>query len=137
MTVSVETRVTGREAVKSDRVPVGYGNKLEFTQKDPAYVYRLVNDIPGRLAIFQRAGYEFVYEGERADDKGTAETSALDTRVSADTGGGGRGYLMRIKREFYLADQDAKIKNVRANEAAMTNTNPDPARGIYPGLVDD
>jgi hypothetical protein len=138
MTVQMEVkREASRDDRKKDRVPVCYGNKLEFTCNDPAYIYRIVNDTPGRLDLFLRAGYEFTYEGDRAADKGAAETSQLDTRISVDAGGGLKAYRMRISKKFYNEDQEAKLKTIEANEVSMTNKNPNPAAGQYSGLTDD
>ena len=142
MAVQVGTTVeTKREASRDDRtkdrVPVGYGNKLEFTCNDPAYVYRIVNDTPGRLDLFLRAGYEFTYEGDRAADKGVAETGQADTRISVDAGKGVRAYRMRILQKFYDEDQAQKLNKIQATEASMSNTNPNPVKGQYAGLTDD
>ena len=65
-------------SAKPGRVPVGAGNKLQFAGKDPAYHYRVVNDNPGRLAMFQQAGYEFCHSEEREADKGAAEAGTQD-----------------------------------------------------------
>lgn len=125
-----------REGRKADRVPVGHGNKLEFTQNDPAYSYRMVNDVPGRIDMFLKAGYEFTYTGERSADKGAAEGGAPDTRVSVDAGKGVRAYRMRILKEFFDEDQAAKIERIKAAEDQMRNKDPDPAQGKYAGLTD-
>jgi len=122
---------------KSDRVPVNYGNKLSFTNNDPAYSYRLVNDTPGRLDLFLRAGWEFTYEAEREDSKRAAEASAPDSRISVDAGNGLRAYRMRIPVKFFNEDQTSKLEKIKAQEAAMTNKNPNPVKGQYAGLTDD
>lgn len=139
MAVQVDTTPRGasRDERKKDRIPVGYGNKLEFTCNDPAYNYRMVNDTKGRLDLFLRAGYEFTYEGDRSADKGISETGQADTRISVDAGNGLKAYRMRILKEFYDEDQAAKLAKIEANEASMTNTNPNPVKGQYAGLTDE
>ena len=124
-------------SAKPGRVPVGAGNKLQFAGKDPSYRYRVVNDNPGRLAMFQQAGYEFCYSEEREADKGAAEAGGVDTRIVADAGRGVKGYLMRIPREFYDEDQAAKIEKVKATEDQLKNRNPNPRKGEYSGLSDE
>jgi hypothetical protein len=122
---------------RSNRVPVGFGNKLEFEGKDPAFEYRVVGDVPGRLTMFQQAGYEFCYSEQRVADKGAAEGGGADTRITVDLGGGKMGYLMRIRKEFFSEDQARKIEKVRAIEDQMRNKDPNPKRGVYPGLTDE
>jgi hypothetical protein len=124
-------------SAKPGRVPVGAGNKLQFAGKDPAYHYRVVNDNPGRLAMFQQAGWEFDTATEREADKGTAEAGGMDTRIVADVGRGVKGYLMRIPNELFDEDQAAKIEKVKATEDQLKNRNPNPRKGEYGGLSDE
>jgi len=124
-------------SAKPVRVPVGAGNKLQFAGKDPAYHYRVVNDNPGRLAMFLQAGYEFCHSEEREADKGAAEAGGVDTRIVVDAGRGVKGYLMRIPRELYDEDQAAKIEKVKATEDQLKNRNPNPRKGEYGGLSDE
>jgi hypothetical protein len=126
-----------RQEGKPKRVPVGAGNKLEFAGKDPAYAYRVVNDNPGRLAMFQQAGYEFCTSETREADKGAAEAGGIDTRIVADAGRGVKGYLMRIPRELYDEDQANKIEAVKRTEDQLKNRNPNPKKGEYQGLSDE
>lgn len=120
---------------KSNRVPINAANKLSFEGTDPDYHYRVVVDRPGRLQMFLKAGYEFCSEEIRVTDGGIAETTSLDSRVSLDTGGGEKGYLMRIRKEFYDEDQAAKIERIKSTERQMqrqpTRDNP------YKGLTDE
>ena len=93
---------------RPDRVPVGGPRDiLTVANKDPNYVYRWVNDSPGRLEQFQKGGYEFVEDnlkvGQPTVDKatrlGTATTMVRGTATLV---------LMRILREWYDEDQAAK-----------------------------
>ena len=68
---------------------------------DPNFVYRFVNDIGSRISNFLVAGYDFVEDPELTD--------------------GSKSYLMRIKKEWYDADQVAKAERINAQEAVMTN----------------
>jgi hypothetical protein len=133
----------GRDVTRNDnagkpkRVPVGAGNKMEFEGKDPNYEYRIVNDNPGRLAMFQRASWEFCYDEKRVADKGVAEAGSMDTRIVADAGRGLKGFLMRIPKDLYDEDQANKIDKVKESEAQMKNKNPNPVKGQYAGLSDE
>jgi hypothetical protein len=137
MTQNRAGREITREPRKANRVPIGAGNKLEFEQKDPNYHYRVVNDVPGRLTMFQQAGYEFCATERRVVDKGVAEGEAADTRVVVNSGQGVKSYLMRIPLEFYNEDQARKIEAVKQSEEQMKNKNPNPKRGVYGGLSDE
>ena len=133
----------GREVSRSDnagrpaRIPIGQGNKLEFDGKDPNYMYRVVNDIPGRLTMFQQAGYEFCTTEQRIADKGIAEGTAVDTRIIVNSGNGIKSYLMRIPKEYYDEDQAKKIESIKKAESQMKNKNPNPIKGEYAGLSDE
>jgi hypothetical protein len=100
-------------------------------------MYRVVNDVPGRLAMFQQAGYEFDTTASRVVDKGIAEGEAIDTRKIVNSGAGVKSYLMRIPKEFYDEDQARKIEAVKRSEDQMKNKNPNPRKGEYPGLSDE
>jgi hypothetical protein len=126
-----------RDVRRTNRVPVGAGNKLEFMGKDPGYHYRVVNDVPGRVGMFQKAGYDFCTSEVREMDKGIAEGEAADTRIVINSGQGVKSYLMRIPIEFYNEDQARKIEAVKQTEDQMRNKNPDPKRGVYGGLSDE
>jgi hypothetical protein len=119
------------------RVPVGAGNKLEFTGRDPNYAYRVVMDRQGRLDAFRAAGYDFCYSEVREADKGVAEGTATDTRKMVNLGCSDKGYLMRIPKEYYDQDQADKLNKVKATEAAMKNRDPNPRQGSYQGLSDE
>ena len=128
--------VTRRDS-EPQRIPVGSGNKLAFEGRDPNYAYRVVMDRPGRLGMFLQAGYEFCTDETRVADKGVAEGSAIDTRVTVNLGAGDVGYLMRIPKEYYDEDQARKFEKIKAQESAMKNRNPNPVKGVYQGLSDE
>lgn len=133
----------GREVTRSDtagrpaRIPVGSGNKLEFDGKDPNYMYRVVNDVPGRVNMFLQAGYEFCTTEQRVADKGIAEGTGADTRIMVNSGHGIKSFLMRIPKEYYNEDQARKIEAVKKSEDQMKNKKPNPRKGEYGGLSDE
>lgn len=113
-----------KEATKSlsgrvRRTPVGVRNVLTVGNKDANYEYRIVNDEGDRVEQFKAAGYDVVSAsdvtvGDRRINAATAEGSAAQVSV----GGGMKAVVMRIKKEWYAEDQDAKIANIAATEAA-------------------
>lgn len=101
------------------RTPVGRRNVLTVSGKDPDYVYRFVNDEGGRVDDFLAAGYELVEkDGVKIGDARVGNPSAEGSVAQVHVGGGKKGFLMRIKKEWYEEDQAAKQSHVDATEAA-------------------
>ena len=91
------------------RIPVSGRNVLTVQGKDPNYVYRIVNDDADRVSRFQDGGYELVQEDSvQVGDKRLSTPSAEGTVKQISVGGGRKGYVMRIRKEFYDEDQKAK-----------------------------
>jgi hypothetical protein len=88
--------------------------------QEPGYVYRVVNDIDGRIDDLLEIGYEVVPQTKviRDGDKRVDDASALGSNSSISLGRGDRGVVMRIKKEWY--DEDQKAKAVRADELEST-----------------
>lgn len=117
------------------RAPLGARNRLSFTNQDPNFVYRVINDQDDRLKQALEAGYQFVVSDEKLGDKRAAEGGAVDSRVSKPVGNGVRGFLMRIPKEYYDEDQKTKADKIDETEKAMK---PNQAKGEYgSGLTND
>ncbi len=124
-----------KRASRPKRTPLGARNRLTFGAQDPNFVYRVINDQDDRLKRAQEAGYEFVVSDEQLGDKRVAEGGKVDSRVSKPVGNGVRGFLMRIPREYYDEDQQAKAQRIDDVEAAMK---PNTSKGEYgSGLTND
>ena len=107
----------------------GTRNVLTVSGKDPNYEYRVVNDTGDRVAMMQERGYEVVTDksvtvGERRIANPTQEGSP----VQASVGGGTKAYVMRIRKDWYDEDQQAKAAQVAETEAAMKR---DAKEGMY------
>lgn len=97
--------------------------------KDPDYVYRFVNDTGSRIANFQNAGYEFVQdESMLVGDSHVSDASDIGSSKRVTSNDGTVSYLMRIKKEYYVEDQKAKLDRVAETERAMK---PDTSQGMY------
>lgn len=92
---------------------------------DPDYVYRFFNDHNDELGQAQRAGYVFVKKDEIKDpdvlgDKevhgGNTDLHSTVSRVVGRNRAGGelRGYLMKIRRDWYEEDQKWREKEVNS-----------------------
>jgi hypothetical protein len=117
------------------RQPVGQRNRLDVKGKDENYVYRFVNDVGDRIGQFQEAGYEMVDKkshkvGDNRVDVHSAEGSQAFVTVGVKPNGEPqKGYLMRIKREWYDEDQAAKMDKVRELETSIKKPNFDGSYG--------
>ncbi len=101
------------------RVPVGTRNILTVEGKDPNYHYRIINDTGDRVQEFTDAGYELVdAKSVRIGDKRLNQASSEGTISQVSVGQGEKGYLVRIKKEWYAEDQAAKQSKVQAIEDA-------------------
>ena len=102
------------------RNPVEGKNKLTVKGKDPNYVYRIVNDIDDRVQDFLDRGWELdVSENIRVGDSRIDETSRLGKVRLVSVGGGFKAVVMRIRKDWYDEDQEAKQEYVKKTEQAM------------------
>jgi DNA-binding PadR family transcriptional regulator len=108
------------------RTPVsGARDILTILQgKDPNYVYRFVKDVAengARVLRFLEGGYSLVrYDeedivvGENHVFKSTDNGSIIVVKEGA-----GYNYLMKIRRDWYEEDQQAKENNIKKYEGHM------------------
>jgi hypothetical protein len=110
------------------RTPIN-GNRsvLGVKGKDPAFEYRIVNDVNDRITEFQERGYEVVTDGDvTVGDKRVGKASAGGSPVEISVGQGTRAFLMRIKKEWYKEDQAAKEEHTKKLESdIMSETRKD------------
>lgn len=116
------------EKKRVKRVPVGSGDRIKYSSR-PGYVRRLVNDVHGRVKMFQDAGYEFVQGDETGGPPRAGEGSQMGKKISKDVGGGVTAYLMEVPQEWYAEDQALKAEKNDKMEAAMKR--PDASAGQY------
>lgn len=124
-TISVD-RETEAVEQRPTRIPVGLRPKLAVVGKDPNYEYRFVNDVPGRIDMFKQGGWELVTNqevdvgGNRAEEASAVGSLA---NVVVDSGQGTRAYVMKIKKEWFLEDQEAAARNVDSLERDQLSVN--------------
>ena len=114
-------------SVRPKRIAVGLRPKLSVEGKDPNFEYRIVNDTPGRIAMFKQGGWELCTNTEvdtgsfRADE--AAELGSLAYMI-VDGGTGLKGYVMKIKKEYYEEFMQEFEDEVRRTEETLRpNTN--------------
>jgi hypothetical protein len=114
-----ETIAKAPRARKS-RTPVGQRNILTVVGKDSDYVYRIVNDTGDRIAEFQDAGYELVEASSvRVGDKRVNNPTPEGTKAQVSVGMGDKAFVMRIHKDLYEEDQEAKLQRVRQLEESL------------------
>ena len=93
---------------KTKRVPIG-GKRdiLAVRNQDPNFVYRWVNDTPGRIERFKEAGYEVVQQDVEIGHKTVDRGSKVGSAITRQVGGLLTAVCMRIPKEWYDEDQKA------------------------------
>jgi hypothetical protein len=120
------TRVSRNESGRPKRIPVSEANRDKMTVKGldhENYVYRWVNDVGDRLATFVLGWWEFVDQnGQPVGDGGIDNSAGTSSKLTKAVGRGVTAYMMRIPREFWLADQKKKEDKLRETEQTMLAT---------------
>lgn len=100
-------RTDRSKSARPQRTPIHSRNRLDFEQRE-GFVRRVVNDVDGRLKMFEEAGYEQVMTPTAGAPLEAGDASQLGSVVRKPVGGGVEGVLMEIPREWYEEDQAAK-----------------------------
>jgi len=122
-----ETSTKRRAKLVAERIPVYKQQALTYLEQEPGFKYRYVNDRPGRIQKFLRAGWELV-KGDVADTytgKGRSEASTQGSHIERITNPNGlhkNDILMRIPLDIYLEDQKEKEKQLDASEEDIDPT---------------
>lgn len=135
--MSREPRNEVQRAERAERLPLGIKrSKLAVNDKDPGYEYRWINDTAGRCSDAEKGGYEFVTDASVGQGDIGNRNSSIGNRVSRIVGKNEAGhpvtaFLMRIKKEWYQADQKAKQKGLDATDAALKRGQAKPVDKAY------
>lgn len=104
-------------------------NRLRIRNADPNFVYRIVNDVEDRVEIMKEIGYEVVPANEaQVGDKRADIGSAIGSAATLALGGGVRGVVMRIPKEWYQDAQREKMQEVSRIEETLK---PKKSDGMY------
>jgi len=113
---------------KPTRIPVsGIRDIMTVLGKDPAFEYRFVLDKAergARMMRFDRGGWTFARHDDLPGGITVGEESVYKSKsegsiVRFPTGEGHFSYLMKIKKEWYDADQAAKADAINAVEETI------------------
>ena len=112
-----------RSSERPTRVPVGQRNRINVRNRDPNYHYRYVNvnleSDPDRVQRFLDGGYEIVdKDSVRVGDKRVNSASSEGSVKQISVGQGQKGFVVRIRKEWYEEDQLKKQRQVNELERA-------------------
>lgn len=103
------------------RTPIHQRNVLTVGNKREGHRQRWVNDVDGRVAMFEEAGYTIVQRPTEVGDKQAGAANQVDRVVRKPVGGGVSAVLMEIPDEFYREDQMAKEAKIKDSERSLLN----------------
>lgn len=116
-----ETTIAKAPRGRVKRTPVGIRSRLNVRNKDPEFEYRIVNDIDDRVNQFLEAGYEVCKGDEKIGDSRVNLPKQDGSLVSTSVGGGVKGVLMKIRKDWYQEDQKAKQEFINEKESVITD----------------
>ncbi len=99
----------------------GTRNRLNVKNQDPAYVYRIVNDIDDRVQRLLDLGYEVDTETAVGDKRAGAASKAPGTPITVSLGRGDKGVVMKIRRELFEERQAEKRAGIAETEDVLRN----------------
>ena len=113
-------------ARRKERVPVGQRNRLTAPRR-PGFKRRFVNIQPGRMQMFEDAGYQVVTDQTYDPDNPgvvkvgnrTAGSTPLGSAVVEEVGGGQQAVLMEIREDWFNEDQAKKARRIDEDEAQI------------------
>ena len=125
------TEVDRPKAERKRNVFNGTQGKLTVNAQIPGYHLHIFNDEPGRVQQALDGGWEFVKPEEvgGVGERVTSVNTDLGDKVRylvgvAEKGDGLYGYLMKIREEWWLEDQEEMQKrNVLVDDAIRAGTN--------------
>lgn len=96
-------------AKRMKRKPINSADVLTVNKsdKEDGYIYRFVNDVPGRVKKYMDGGYEPVEDKIETKTPQAGDASQLGSVVRTHVGDGTQAVLMRIEQELYDEDQAA------------------------------
>lgn len=105
------------------RQTTGTRNRFEYINKDSAYEYRVAVDDNGtgdRIAELKDLGYEVCPSGVHRLGSSRVDNASSEGSVETmNAGGGAKGVLMRIKKEWRDEDRKARDARIEATEQGL------------------
>lgn len=113
-------RLTSRKGEgRQERIPLGLQKPKLAREAGRGMVGRWVNDVGGRIAAAQRAGYKHVMESfQEGEEKPVSQTVGVQ-----ESGQPLIAFYMEIPKKFYGEDQKAKQQQVDYVDDAIRHGN--------------
>lgn len=125
----------GTGGIQASRVRVKDRHKIKIGNRDPNFVYRVANSdgnrYAGRLDELKAMGYIMATDGEVMGDENGTEASSMGSVINRQVGGGTKGVLMKIPKEFYEQDMADKRAIVDKTEVGMIDESLLNASNVY------
>ena len=119
MATQIKEAISKAPAGRTRRAPLARKQILNVVGKDPNYEYRIVNDSGDRVSQMIEEGYEHVPKSEvKVGDKRVENASAEGSVTQLSVGQGQKAFVMRIRKDWYEEDQQAKQEYVAETERA-------------------
>lgn len=129
--MAIDTLKSKRASTRVRRNSLTSRNKLGVKNQDPAFVYRIVNDISDRIEVLQQQDWEIDISDTEVDVSidGVKAASSLGSAKTISVGQGVKAVVMRKKREFHEEDQAFKQEEINKTEQTIKQN----AQGSYGG----
>lgn len=115
-------KVTTGPSGRPRRKPVNYRSGFVIENKDPSREYRLINAEPGRLMVFENAGWQREDLSKHLPGYDRLQDAKLiDNQLHV--GAGQKQVLVSIEKEYFNEDQANKQELVDQREAATKPQN--------------
>jgi len=109
------TRATNRPK----RTPIAQRNVMTVQNKREGFKQRWVNDVDGRIQVFEEAGYTAVQRPTEVGDPQAGAATQSGSVVRKPVGGGVSAVLMEIPDDYYSEDQQAKEARIKDQERSL------------------
>jgi hypothetical protein len=122
--MTIKEAIAKAPRTRPQRTTLGSKNRLVVANPDPNYEYRFVNDVRDRVEVFKQNGWEVAPADDiRVGDKRVENPSSVGSASRVPVGlvgeHAGHAVVMRIPKEWYKEDQDAKQVEVNKTEQTM------------------
>jgi hypothetical protein len=108
-------------SARPTRVPLSNRNRLSIKNKEPGYIYRIVNDQDDRVERLQEIGYEIAPKESvgAVGNKQVDSASSLGSVTHFSVGRGTKAVVMRQREEDFKEDQRMKQDEIDELESTM------------------
>ena len=114
-----------KAGTEGSRISYKDRGKIDVGGRDPNFHYRVFNTdnekYSGRLEQAQEMGYILANDDESLGGDAGVESSSIGSSIGRHVGGGTRGVLMKIPKEYYEEDAAAKQAEVDQTELGMVD----------------